>query len=441
MNGDDHTGVGRVAFDSLPEWEREVIQPDMSEPGLNRPYFPSGLQTVREKMACLCTVMDLVYYDECRPYATLPDGRWIPHSLPDENGYSSAGVGSQYSPLASANVIELLMGRAVEPIGSGSWEEGVHHLGALAHYLQESFAPGHAVSNDLFHELFPDPVPDRHIRVHHHLDHVGFEFEPRPAALMGTSVPEAAFRLQIELDRAIVESKKLVAPLLRAIYDGKSEAERAALLNGQGQRAAFVTASAWHTAISIALDRFDEAEAEQLGSLDVTRMVPYFLHHWQYVHLTPRCLVKAGRRIPIHVWAGDQADGREERVEHGFGMGGHMGIKFFVTGDVYPRFRCRVGLPSRHTEGQTEHTDTHFFVETDPELNTTYSEDIEYGGSRAFCIALRPGEFPQEVDVDISGARTLILAAQSRPYTDSDSGQLRFSIPHIAVCEPILMRA
>jgi len=85
MNGDDHTGVGRVAFDSLPEWEREVIQPDMSEPGLNRPYFPSGLQTVREKMACLCTVMDLVYYDECRPYATLPDGRWIPHSLPRDD--------------------------------------------------------------------------------------------------------------------------------------------------------------------------------------------------------------------------------------------------------------------------------------------------------------------------------------------------------------------
>ena len=441
MNGDGHTVIGRIAFDTLPEWEREIIRPDMSKSGLDRPYLSSDIHTVRDKVAYLCSIMDLVYYDECRLYATLPDGRWIPHSPPDEDGYSSAGVGTKYSPLASANVIELLMNRTVESIRAANWEEAVRYGGALAHYLQEPFAPGHAVSNDLFHELFPDPEPERHIRVHHHLDHVGLDFDPLPPALMGTTVSEAAFRLQIELDRGIVEGKKLVGPLLQGIYEGKSGAECAPLLNGQGRLAAHVTASAWHTAISIALGRFGEAEVRELETLDVTRMIPYFWHHWHYVHLTPGCLVADSRKIPIHIWVEDSSGRREERVHHGFGMGGHMGVKFFVNGDAYPRFRCRIGLPSRHTEGQTEHTDTEFFVETDRELNTTYSEDIEYGGTSVFAARLRPGEPALEIEADLTGARTLILSAQSQPHTDPDTGRLAFSIPHIAVCEPVLVRA
>ena len=440
MDGTCHETIGLRAFDALPEWEQKALQPDMSAEGLARPWLSDSIRTVRDKVAFLCRMLDLIYNEECRPYATLPDGRWVPHAPPDENFYASTSVGNRYSPEASAEIISLLMGRMVAPIRVGDWEEAVRHGGALAHYLQEPFAPGHAVSNDLFLELFPDPDPGRHIRVHHEFDRVGLDFSPLPAALMGNSIPEAAFRLQIELDRGIVESKKLVAPFMEAIYAGRAEEIRSDLFRDQGRKAAFLTASAWHTALSIGLERFDDAEAHALASIDVTQIVPYFWHHWQYVQLLPGCLVENGRKIPIHVWVQDGDEKRDQLIENGFGMGGHMGIKFFVNGDVYGRFRCRVGLPSRHTEGQTEHTNVRFMIETDKKLNQVYSEDIEYQAERRVEQQLEPGGPLKEIEVDITGARTLILSSQSQPYTDPQTGQVGFSIPHIAVCEPVLIR-
>ena len=38
------------------------------------------------------------------------------------------------------------------------------------------------------------------------------------------------------------------------------------------------------------------------------------------------------------------------------------------------------------------------------------------------------------------GARTLILRAQSQGYRDPASGQVRFSLPHVAVCAPTLSK-
>ena len=117
-----------------------------------------------------------------------------------------------------------------------------------------------------------------------------------------------------------------------------------------------------------------------------------------------------------------------------------MGIKFFINGDIYPHFRCRVGLPSRQQEGQDENTDTTFFVEIDEEENSVYSEDIDYKARRIAELKLIPGEPVHSIDADISGARTLIIGAQCNPYTDSETGTLKFSIPHIAVCEPLLLK-
>ena len=79
-------------------------------------------------------------------------------------------------------------------------------------------------------------------------------------------------------------------------------------------------------------------------------------------------------------------------------------------------------------------------IETDTKLNQVYSEDIEYQAERRVEQQLEPGEPLKEIEVDIAGARTLILSSQSQPYTDPETGQVKFSIPHIAVCEPVLVR-
>ena len=224
---------------------------------------------------------------------------------------------------------------------------------------------------------------------------------------------------------------------MRAVSAGLGAGGRGARRAGLARGAAWVTTCAWYTALCIALERFADDEARALESVDVTRMLPFFWHACDYVQMTPGCLVERGRTVPIHVWG---ADGGEERVTRGFGMGGHMGAKFFVNGDRFRRFRARVGLPSRHTEGQTDRTDVRFFVEVDEGMNRVFSEDIEYRARRVLERPLLPGQPAQAIDVEISGARTLILATQSRPYRDAH-GRVAFDVPHVAVCEPVLLKA
>ncbi|MDD5704963.1 MAG: hypothetical protein PHR35_03500 [Kiritimatiellae bacterium] len=436
-----HALFGRVAFDVLPEWERNLFRPDVSPEALRKPYFPPYVKTVGDKVGFLCMILDLVYEDDCRPYALLPDGRWIPHGPCDEQTQSVGASGGSYSREKSSAIVAWLMTRMVEAIRRDDWEEAIRHGGALGHLVQEPFTPGHAIDNNLFHELFPDPVSTRHRRLHHFFDCASGGSEPLPPRLMGTTIPEAAFRLQVCIDRGIVEGKRLVGPVIRSVYEGHPPAVRQALLAGQSQGAAYATACAWHTALSIAANRFDPEEERALRSLDLTELTPYFFHHWQYVALTPGCLVEKGQKIPIHVWQND-GHGRavEELVPHGFGMGGYMGIKFYVDGDVYPSFRCRVGLPSRQREGQTEHTRTTFYVDTDRAVNTVYSEEIDYRADNRLAIPLKPGAPVQEVNVSLKGAKTLILRALTEPYTDAVTGRKCFDIPHIAVCEPRLSR-
>ena len=425
-----------MAFNVLPKWEREMIKPDMSPEALNKPYLPQGITTVDEKVGIMCAILDMIYNDEMRPYGILPDGRWIPHGPPDANWQASVGSCQPASRTAFMEMTEWLLGRMLEAVKKKDWEEAIRYGGAAAHFLQEPFTPGHAINNNLFHQLFPDPDRKRHVRLHHSFDAASGNFKPLPPVLMGTTIPEAAFRLQIEIDRGIRDGMKLVGDVIRSAYAGEPKSAQQKILAGQSRRAAFVTASAWHTVMSIAFNRFDRKEVKALETLNLVSMVPYFIHHCQYVDLLPGNLVKKGRKIPIHVW---RVKGKEELVKNGFGMGGHSGIKFFVNGDVYTRFSCRVGLPSRHTEGQTENTNVRFFVEVDAKENTTYSEDMEYRAKRIVNIPLIPGEPVIKIDVSIKGARTLILTAQSSLYKTPE-GKVQFDIPHVAVCNPVLSK-
>ncbi len=435
-----HALLGRLAYDALPDWQKELIQLDLSPAAMAKPYFPPSLADSGDKMGFLCAIMDLVYYDDCRPYATLPDGRWIPHGPPDANWQAAGGSGQPKSLTQYVKLIELLLERTIAPMREGNWEEAVRHGGALAHFIQEPFTPGHAVDNAIFHELFPDPVPDRHMRLHHAFDNACGEITPPPPRLMGTSIHECAFRLLLDIERGIRCGKRIIWPVIRSVYEGFPQSMQQQLLKEQSRMAVAITTSAWYTAICIARDRFDPSETAALDRLPLLDIDPYFFHAWQYVETLPGCLVQNKRKIPIHVYEQRNGSPAEVEIADGFGMGGHMGIKWFVDGDLYPRFTCEVGLPSRQLEGQTEHLSTRFHVEMDATVNQVYSEDIEYQARSLAVVDLKAGEPLRKIEVDITGARSLILRAQSQPYTDPATGRIAFSIPHIAVCRPALSR-
>jgi len=123
LNLGGHSLLGQIAFSTLPRWEKNLIKPDMTRDGLDKPYFPKGISTVEEKVGLMCSILDWVYYEEMRSYTLLPDGRWIPHSPPDAHGQSCVGSCQMRSNTVFLEMIEWLLGRMLEAVEKRDWEE------------------------------------------------------------------------------------------------------------------------------------------------------------------------------------------------------------------------------------------------------------------------------------------------------------------------------
>jgi len=199
--GGMHVNCGLVAYDSLLDWEHDLLDKEVHLDAFRHPPLvgDKAPQTLRDLMGQMAVMNDMVYYDAFRPFALLPCGKWIPHGVPDANLDNVATTGLPASPEQSIYVTELLLTRAIDAIRDGDWHAATCHAGALAHYLQEPYTPGHAMPNSLFYELFPDPDPGRHLRLHMYFDSAEGQLAPVAPVLMGRTVPEAAIRIQTQL--------------------------------------------------------------------------------------------------------------------------------------------------------------------------------------------------------------------------------------------------
>lgn len=137
----------------------------------------------------------------------------------------------------------------------------------------------------------------------------------------------------------------------------------------------------------------------------------------------------------------DQADNQKmqrKTVKNGFALYGYAAAKFYVDGNLYPEFTCRVGLAANLTDGQFPNRKTVFTVEIDDQENQVYSNDMQYGTQVVANAVLVPGEPLQTVHANIKGAKTLVLCALSELY-DQD-GTVLYQMPHVAICEPVLKK-
>ena len=444
--GGMHVHCGLVGYDSLLDWEHDLLERDVPMDAFRHPPLvgDNAPQTLRDLMGQMAVMNDMVYYDAFRPFALLPCGKWIPHGVPDANLDGVANTGLPASPQQSIYVTELLLNRAIDAIRAGDWHAATCHAGALAHYVQEPYTPGHAMPNDLFYELFPDPDPGRHLRMHMYFDSAEGELAPVRPALLGRTVPEAAIRIQTQLDRAVQRAKACAARLVATVHEGRHATDGNAILLELAQGAVALTASAWHTLLSIGTERFDPDDGDPLECMGLNDMVPMACHPGiGYAHVVPNHTVHDCRRCElVFLEPGDDGTVCEHEVEHGLGMTAYMSGKYYVNGDVFPRFRCRVGLSSRYRRDQQADTQVEFAVEGDPGENRVYSPDIDYGpGARrlATCV-LRPDQPAQTVDVSIAGVRTLIVKAISPLIEDPVTRTRSARYPHVVVADPVVAK-
>jgi len=429
MDWNGHALLGRQAALGLSDEElfRLVPAPDSPTPAKRlAPEF----RTRAERLGAMCLILDWIYQPEFAAFCRRADGGWIPHT-PVGFGGHAAGDGV-FSEAANVGLVTELLAALVDALRRGDPGEAELRAGVLGHFLQEPFTPGHSMDNRLFPELFPDPDPSRHIRLHHAFDSASGDYPPPEPRVLGNSIDEAALRLWYGIRKGIHSGRALVGAVIAETYRGADKRVLQNLLLEQSRLAAQTTADAWRTACAIAV-----GEASTAGEvLPLTEVPPYFWHASEYVEMLPGALVRNGRKIPIEVYR--DGDGVEP-VAAGFGFFGHSGAKYYLGNGVFSRFRCRVGLAANQTAGQNEHTDVQFAVELDATENLVYSEDIEYRARRVCQLLLRIGEPPRPVEVMLDGARTLILSCRATPWTDA-AGVVRFAIPHLAICEPELIK-
>ena len=432
MDWSGHAILGLRAAQGLPEWEIDLLKPDMSQEEIGKPFMPP-INNVTEKLGAYCLILDWIYQSEYASYARNADGSWVPH-----HPVSSPGGG--VSETGNNALIAELLEKIIRSLKNGEWEETVRQAGVLGHFLQEPFTPGHSTPNALFEQFFPDPNPLRHWRLHFCFDSASGDFPPPRPVLMGKTPKEAAFRIFNYIKKGIRSGRALIGPVIAAAYRGETIDENKhiyqALLCRQSEMASFITCCAWHTAFCIAFDRFDEKELEGLKTFDLVEAEPYYMHPSKYVHIVPNKLADAkGWLQPIEVWGENKSICRFEK---GFGMFGHSGYKYFINGN-FSRFNFKLGMPARITNLQNEHTDLRFSIEVDSGQNNSTSEDIEYKAqARPLEVRLRAGEPVREYSVDIRNADTLIISSRSIPYT-TEAGEVCYATADLAIIDPVLI--
>lgn len=424
-----HALLGLRAAEGLPDWEIEKLETtSMSPDAIGRAYMPP-IRTTREKLAAYCLILDWVYQKEFEHYARMPNGRWVPHS-------PLKGAGGSFSFTANTELLATLMNHLIQELRAGNWDEAICRAGVLGHFVQEPFTPGHAISNSLFHKLFPDPNPNRNIKLHSGFDSAGGDYpSPRPK-LLGRTVPEAANRLFCEMFKGLEKGYQYIEPVIQSMYRGDPKIVQQAILMDQSRLAAQATVSAWHTAFCIAFDRFDEDEcAAQEDGIPLTEL-PFFDSHLnRYETLCVGYVTnEANQKSPMTVFTPQG----EHTFEDGFSLYGHGAVKYFLNG-VYSRLRFGVALPSKVLRGQDEHTLLDFTIETDDKENRVYSEDIIYNGNCILREDIRAGFALKWYEVELNGAMSLIISSRATSWTD-ENGVACFSVPDIVIVEPRLFK-
>jgi hypothetical protein len=409
-----HALLGVKAIESLPSWERNLLPAGLISIRKEFSFLPDCIETSEELMGGLCLIMDQVYNPKWHSYCVMPNGRWIPHTIPDCNGFAAYQSMGIVSHRMLAKIIEYLMIQMNEALCNSNWQEIVIHAGVLAHFLQDAVAPSHTVNMQQVCELFPDPIAGRHLTLGKYLYAVCDRFEPQTPIMAGTSIQEAACKLTWETIKCVHSARKTIIPLLNAIYSKQPVNVCEDLLIPHVKDASWLSASAWHTIFSLHAGHISHSYSSSIRLIDLK---PYFIHPGKYTTFPSRYLIRNQQDFCLK--------------KGGFAMGGHSALKFMVGTGIYQSFSCKVSIDPECDSP----VNLIFSIETDINENHVYSEDMEYGSERLLAVKLEPQKPSVELEVKIGNASTLILCARSFPLKDG-----LFNIPDIIISEALLIK-
>jgi hypothetical protein len=258
-------------------------------------------------------------------------------------------------------MLEYLLAQAIEALKKRDIDGGVKFLGCLSHYLGDGTQPAHLIKEDLMKRLVPPPEHLKYFHYHRDLEAITGQCAAlRPARLLGTSVPEAMWRLADEIVTGFEHCQRYVVPSLQAIFSGNIE-EAEAIAGKPMTIAAQQTLDVMHTALGMASGTFDPEQVNALSRVDVRDLAPIE----QFIDMVYGGALRDGNRqdppkgavVPSRLRMNGTV-----RTIGGLGVLPHSGMNrqrdcfltYALPAGVFNRFECRVGLHPEIAEGAVE---------------------------------------------------------------------------------------
>lgn len=143
-------------------------------------------------------------------YCAKPDGKWI-HNI----------TGDRAEDLAS---LEYVMNGVITSLRAGDVQSAAKYAGVLAHSLEDSTCPAHALkpidSGQILADLIPPPPGKDDIQIHSAIEIVAPEFDlgGRVPHSVGRTVSEAAENLLERIHRVVKKNRLDLLDIVRALY-------------------------------------------------------------------------------------------------------------------------------------------------------------------------------------------------------------------------------
>ena len=334
--GSPHAAITQAALSTLPDWQREALGDEY--PLLGGQY---------------CYIPDWIYsHPEWRSYAVMDTKPEVVYlltlHLPEDQVENYA-------------VLRYFLGRAVEALRADRLSDAAKYAGTVAHLLEDWGCPAHAVPGDnmftQFKQILPPPPEFEHTLLHSPIEQatLAVDITGRSPVCLGESVDEAAFRLLHEVNRAVLNARSQVVPIIQGLYANDRDAVTAAQVKC-ANRDAEVVADAVYTMLSLGLQRADTVAHEQLQTLDLSDWLPLEAPHLFMPQSTffgkpawgfPQSgLILADGTEPKPLVLRVKQDGQvsEQTFERGIGTGTRSVLTWLVPDGVFSRFTVVGGL-------------------------------------------------------------------------------------------------
>ena len=334
--GASHAAITRAACQTLPPWQKELLGNQLA--GLVHRY---------------CLIPDQVYTDRENARFAMMDSRpGVRYIL---------NLHLPGPPPENLEVLQYFVEKTVAALRAGRVADAARYMGTVCHLVEDYGSPAHVVPEDnmftLWQQFLPPPEEMKGVLLHGPIENGTFQidlkdYRPR---LLGTSVPEASWRLLHRIHEQIVYVRATTVPIIRGLYAG----DRKAVDAQQRKAARFdaqVVADALYTILCLGAKRFAPAEVEQLQRVEITRFFPleapklYYPQsqffgkpYWGY----PRVgftLAEGKRPVPLRLRLRRGKQIREQEIPNGISAGMGRRLTFLLPEGVFQRFEVTAGL-------------------------------------------------------------------------------------------------